>query len=78
MNTTVNTTARELDARSCDGLEIRLLWHPGDGSLQVTVADARSGELLVIPVTPRHALEAFHHPFAYTPAAAPDAIAVGG
>jgi hypothetical protein len=77
MHTTENIAPRELDARSCDGLDIRLLWNPGDDSLQVAVADARNDELFVIPVAAQQALEAFHHPFAY---AAPvrDAMPVGG
>jgi hypothetical protein len=77
MNTTENSTPRELDARSCDGLDIRLLWNPGDDSVQVAVADARTGELFTIPVASQHALEAFHHPFAYA-APARDAMPVGG
>jgi hypothetical protein len=77
MNTTENITPRELAARSCDGLDVRLLWNPGDGSLQVTVTDARTDELVVIPIVPEHAFEAFHHPFAYA-APARDAMPVGG
>ena len=57
---------RELDARRGDGLDIRLLWTPADDSLVVTVADARTEELFVIPVAPHDAREAFQHPFAYT------------
>ena len=55
---------RELDSRSGDGLDIRLLWAPDD-SLTVTVADARSEEFFVIAVAAADAREAFNHPFAF-------------
>jgi hypothetical protein len=51
---------------------------PGDDSLHVSVADARTDELFfLISVASQHALEAFHHPFAYA-APALDAMPVGG
>lgn len=75
--TTTHLTSRELDARSGDGLDIRLLWNPADDALTVTVADARSEEFLVLAVAPQAALEAFNHPFAYAAAPALDAAAVG-
>lgn len=65
MLTDAPLTPRELDARSGDGLDIRLLWDPADGALTVTVADTRTEELFVIPVAPGDALYAFDHPFAY-------------
>jgi hypothetical protein len=58
-------TLRELDSRSGDGLDIRLLSNPDDDSLTVAVADVRSEEFLVIPVSAQDAAAAFHHPFAY-------------
>ena len=70
--------SRELDARRGDGLDIRLLWTPADDSLMVTVADARTEELFIIPVAPHEAREAFEHPFAYAAAPARHAVAVGG
>jgi hypothetical protein len=78
MHTTENSISRELDARSCDGLDVRLLWNHGDGSLSVTVADARTDELFTIPVAGHDALEAFHHPFAYAATPARAAMPVGG
>jgi hypothetical protein len=56
---------RELDARSNDGLDIRLLWNPADDALTVTVADARSEELFIIPVASHEATAAFRHPFTF-------------
>jgi hypothetical protein len=77
MTNSPNTT-RELDARRGDGLDIRLLWNPADGSVAVTVADMRTGELFVIPVASQHALVAFRHPFGYAGAPAHHAVPVGG
>jgi hypothetical protein len=66
MTCDAHITSRELDARSGDGLEIRLWWNPADDALTVTVADARTDELFVIPVAAaQDAALAFHHPFAY-------------
>jgi len=71
MTTTAAFLPRELDARSGDGLDIRLLWHPSDDALTVTVADARTEEFFVIPVAREHAYDAFRHPFAYAAAPRP-------
>jgi hypothetical protein len=65
MTSDAHLTHRELDSRSGDGLDIRLLWNPCDDSVTVTVADVRSEELFVIPVSAENAVAAFHHPFAY-------------
>ena len=65
MTTSAPTLPRELDARSGDGLDIRLLWDPANDSLAVTVADARTEEFFVIPVASADAREAFNHPFAF-------------
>jgi hypothetical protein len=65
MTTATHPMPRELDSRSGDGLEIRLLWTPATDALSVTVADARTEEFFVIPVDRRTALDAFLHPFAY-------------
>jgi hypothetical protein len=78
MTATTYTTSRELDSRSGDGLDVRLLWNPADGSIVVTVDDARTEEAFVIAVAATDALEAFHHPFAYAAAPPPQAAAVGG
>jgi hypothetical protein len=65
MNTSPHSTPRELDFRTGDGLETRLLWNPGDGSLTVTVDDIRTDERFVIGVAAENALAVFRHPFAY-------------
>jgi hypothetical protein len=66
--------SRELDARRGDGLDIRLLWSPADDTVTVTVADARTEELFIIPVVSHEALDAFQHPFAYAGASVGDAV----
>lgn len=77
MMTTAHTIPRELDSRSGDGLDVRLLWNAGDGAVTITVADARTEEFFVIPVAPTDALEAFHHPFSYAAAPQHHATPVG-
>ena len=56
---------RELAARESDGVHVRLLWHPGDNAVTVSVEDARAGAGFQLAVAPDRALDAFYHPFAY-------------
>ena len=56
---------RELAARESDGVLVRLLWHPRDGTVSVSVEDARAGRSFELPVASDRALDAFHHPFAH-------------
>ena len=57
---------RELDCRTGDGIEVRLLWRPHDEVVLVAVSDARSGEAFSIEVHEgENPLDVFHHPFAY-------------
>lgn len=56
---------RELDSRESDGILVRLLWHPRDDTVTLSVVDARGGDSFELPVARDRALEAFHHPFAY-------------
>ena len=66
MTATATPLIRELDRRTGDGLEIRLLWRPFDDMVLVAVADARSGEAFAIQVRKdERAYDVFHHPFAY-------------
>lgn len=59
-------TPRELDHRTNDGLEVRLLWDPGEDRVSVAVTDRRTGEDFEIEVGPGdRALDVFHHPYAY-------------
>lgn len=58
--------ARELDRRTSDGLEVRLLWQPLDNGVSVAVSDAKTGEAFEVEVRPgQRALDVFHHPYAY-------------
>jgi hypothetical protein len=57
--------ARELAARESDGIQVLLLWHPGENALTVSVEDARVGDRLSLAVAPDRALDAFYHPYAY-------------
>jgi hypothetical protein len=77
MTSTTDILYRELDHRSGDGIEVRLLWRASDDSLHVTASDARTGEHVTIAVRDRaRAREVFLHPFAHAPAtAAPVAAA---
>jgi hypothetical protein len=56
---------RELDARGSDGLDVRLWWDPFSDRVTVTVADAKAGLELEVPVGDGAApLDVFRHPFA--------------
>ena len=59
------TATRELAARESDGISVRLLWHPQENAVTVSVEDARVGDCFQLAVTPERALDAFQHPFAY-------------
>jgi hypothetical protein len=57
---------RELDRRTSDGIEVRLLWSQNDGRVTVTVTDTKTGEAFELPVREgERALDVFHHPYAY-------------
>jgi len=62
---TINSTVRELDCRTNDHIEVRLLWNSLTDSVSVSVHDTRYGESFQFDVAPAHALEAFRHPFAH-------------
>ena len=59
------TQMRELAAREGDGIQVTLLWHPGDDALTVSVEDTRAGRGFRLAVAPDRALDAFYHPYAY-------------
>jgi hypothetical protein len=65
--TTEIAPSRELDYRESDGLQVWLLWLPAEDAVVVRVLDARRGLLLELPTDGAHALDVFHHPFAYAP-----------
>ena len=62
----VDPELRELDSRSGDGFAVTLLWNARTDAVLVTVADARTGDLFRIAVDAADALDAFHHPYAYS------------
>jgi hypothetical protein len=65
MSTTSAIAIRELDRRTNDGIDVRLLWNSRTDRVSVAVADERFGESLVFEVDAADALAAFHHPYAY-------------
>jgi hypothetical protein len=62
---TATPQTRELAVRDSDGIHVRLLWHPEDNELTVSVEDERVGDRFQLAVAPDRALDAFYHPFAY-------------
>jgi hypothetical protein len=58
-------STRELAARESEGISVRLLWHPLENAVTVSVEDARGDDCFQLAVAPERALDAFHHPFAY-------------
>ena len=57
---------RELDHRSNDSIEVRLLWRQRDGRVLVVVEDGRTGTSFKLEVRDdERVLDVFHHPFAY-------------
>ena len=57
---------RELDRRCNDGIDVRLLWRPGDNRVLVAVDHGKTGERFSIEVPAGgNALDFFHHPYAY-------------
>lgn len=59
------TLRRELDARTSDGVEVRLVWDPGRDCLFVEVLDTLLADAFELGVDHSDALDAFHHPYAY-------------
>jgi hypothetical protein len=68
----------ELDERTDDGLEVRLLWRRAEGAVAVEVFDTRSGTSRACEVPARRASDAFRHPFVYLAAAVTNPGAYGG
>lgn len=62
------TSMREVDSRTNDGIHVRMLWSEEDGRVVVAVDDSKTGQTFSLEVPGHtHALEVFHHPFAYLP-----------
>jgi hypothetical protein len=64
-NTTSRKAIRELDRRTNDSIDVRLLWNSVTGQVVVAVRDARTAESFELQVAAGDALFAFHHPYAY-------------
>ena len=59
-------TARELDSRISDGIQVRLFWNEPDDRVLVSVSDHRTGDAFTLAVIEgQRPLDVFHHPFAY-------------
>jgi hypothetical protein len=56
---------RELDRRTSDGIDVRLLWNQTDDRVLVAVVDAKTGDAFDIEVEVGEGLAAFHHPYAH-------------
>ncbi|HEY2161010.1 MAG TPA: hypothetical protein VGH24_06860 [Solirubrobacteraceae bacterium] len=65
MSTAAEADIRELDRRSSEGIEVRLLWSAETDRVWIDVCDNHAGSSLKFDVDPDQALEAFRHPFAY-------------
>lgn len=58
---------RELAYRTGGGVEVSLLWRKLDNSLTLLVVEIATGVSFEVTVQPKHALDAFNHPYAYLP-----------
>jgi hypothetical protein len=57
---------RELDRRSNDRIDVRLLWRERDDRVVVAVTDDKTGARFKLVVRDdEQALDVFHHPYAY-------------
>ena len=69
---------RELDHRTTDGIDVRLLWHQGEDRVLVAVSDAKTGAAFTVAVEDgRRAYDVFHHPYAYAAASTSPPPALG-
>jgi len=75
--TTPHSVIRELDHRTNDDLEVRLLWNSRTNQVFVAVEDLRNGGLLEVTVRGTDALDAFRHPYAYGASSLPPIISTG-
>lgn len=65
MSTATETAIRELDHRTSDGIDVRLLWSAVTDRVWIDVRDDRAGSSFELDVDPGQALQAFRHPYAY-------------
>jgi len=66
MATTAHSDRRELAVRASNGLEVGLYWSKATNRVTVEVFDQRLDEGFEFEIDGSHALEAFHHPYAYS------------
>jgi hypothetical protein len=65
--TEMHRSMRELDSRTSDGIDVRLLWCQDSDSLFVAVHDGKTGEAFSVKVPQgERPLNVFAHPFAYS------------
>lgn len=64
-------TRRELDHRASNDIEVSLFWIKPTNRVSIEVFDARLNEGFELEVDGHHALDAFRHPYAYTPSRVP-------
>lgn len=58
--------SKELNRRSFDGLDVRLMWVVGSLATYVAVSDSKTGDVFDVPVPDGVAPhEVYNHPFAY-------------
>jgi hypothetical protein len=63
------TLIRELDHRTSDGIDVRLLWSELGGRVVVAVHDTRTDDVFSVPVLAHDlVLDVFDDPFAYASA----------
>jgi hypothetical protein len=66
MTATTTHLMRELDHRTSDGIDVRLLWNEHNGRVVVAVVDAKTDESFTVEVREgENAMNVFQHPFAY-------------
>jgi hypothetical protein len=61
----IDRTEKELDFRASDGIEVSLLWCPGEDDVIVEVVDTKAGDAFRLEIAPSQAGDAFEHPYAY-------------
>jgi hypothetical protein len=77
MMTTTDSPVRELDARTSDGIDVRLLWNPVTNRVSLTVEDEHTGVWFELEVPAAKALDAFRHPYEYAGAPTSSAHWIG-
>jgi len=60
-------TRQELAHRASNGIDVSLFWLKPTNRVAVEVFDTRLEEGFELELDGSHALDAFHHPFAYAP-----------